>query len=74
MRLLGVGQETTEVGVVVAVEHSRSRISIQHHKMCRSPSPVVDTPSSEPLVALRRRSLFRILDSEFPEFPFPDVG
>ena len=34
----GVGQGTTEVGVVVAEEHSRSRISIQHHKMWESPT------------------------------------
>jgi hypothetical protein len=33
---LGVGQAPTEVGVVVAEERSRLRISIQHHKMWES--------------------------------------
>ena len=42
MRLLGISQRTTEVGVVVAVEHSRSRISIQYHKTFVRP---VDTPA-----------------------------
>jgi hypothetical protein len=38
MRFLGVGQGTTEVGVVVAVEHIHDRrISIRHHKMCGIP-------------------------------------
>jgi hypothetical protein len=32
----GIGQGTTEVSVVVAEEQSRSRISIQHHKMWES--------------------------------------
>ncbi len=64
-----VGQGTTEVGVVVAVEHSRSRISIQYHKMWESLTRRGDAPRSEPLVALRRRSMQRILYMEFREFP-----
>jgi hypothetical protein len=40
----------------VAEGHSRSCISIRHHKMWDL-SPGVDAPSSEPLAALRRFSM-----------------
>jgi hypothetical protein len=40
----------------VAEEHSRSCISIRHHKMW-DPLPGVDAPRSEPLAALRQFSM-----------------
>ena len=56
MRSLGIGQGTTEVGVVVAVEHSRSRVSIQYHKMWESLTGRRYAEERAP-VGLRRRSM-----------------
>src|SRR3712207_3620310 len=64
----GVGQGTTEVGVVVAVKHIPDRAYRSSSTRCKNPLPSADAPRSLPLVALRRRSM------QDPGFEIPRIS